>query len=83
MNVEWYEGTVMNIGRGKAGGEIVKVIIEYDDSVEEECDWPDDDVILDIGENEEEETKDKKRRKGKAVDASPKDVYLWRGRMQV
>ena len=42
---EWYGGTVMDIGREKAGGEIVKILVEYDDGVEEECDWPDDSIF--------------------------------------
>ena len=59
-----YEGSVTKVKKGK-GGEIVKIGVEYDDGDEEECKWPDKDVV--IVERElvvEKKTKKKKKDKG-------------------
>ena len=42
---DYYEGSVAKVKRGK-GGEIVKIGVEYDDGDEEECKWPDNDVVI-------------------------------------
>ena len=52
--------------------EIVKIIIEYDDGDEEEYDWPDDDIVLDLAVENIEEKKDKRRRKGEGDKGSPR-----------
>ena len=70
---EWYGGIVSNIGRTKGGGEeIVKIIIEYDDGDEEEYDWPDGDIVLDLAVENMEEKKEKRRRKGEVDKGSPR-----------
>ena len=45
-----YEGSVTNIKRGKGGG-VSKISIQYDDGDEEECSWPEDDIVI-IGRRE-------------------------------
>ena len=61
LDKEWYGGRVTMIRRGK-GGNVVKVGILYDDGEEEECSWPDDDIVLDSDGNNEGQ-KDRKRKK--------------------
>ena len=41
----WYKGSVSSVVKGN-GGEVVKVGISYDDGDEEESDWPDEDIVL-------------------------------------
>ena len=59
---EWYGGRVTMIRRDK-GGDVVKVGILYDDGDEEECSWPDGNIIVDNSEDAEEKDNDKKKRK--------------------
>ena len=40
---DWYEGEVIKVKRNK-GGNVIKIAVKYDDGVEEECRWPDDDI---------------------------------------
>ena len=58
---EYYEGNVTKVKRGK-GGDVVKIGVEYDDGEEEECNWPDDDIVISGRElMGEKKTKKKKR----------------------
>ena len=42
-----YEGCVTNVKREKGGGgEVYKISIQYDDGDEEECTWPDEDIVV-------------------------------------
>ena len=67
----WYEiGDINKVTRGK-GGEIVKVVIRFDDGAKEERDWPDANIVVDSGANKEEK-KDRKRSKREANEGSPR-----------
>jgi len=57
----WYKGSVSTLEKGKIG-EVVKVGISYDDSDEEEINWPDKDIVL-IGSSEGEKARKKKAKR--------------------
>ena len=44
-DVDCYEGSVTNVKR-KRSGEVYKISIQYDDGDGEECNWPDEDIIV-------------------------------------
>ena len=41
-----YEGEIHTLSKVGKFGPLIKVDITYDDGEEEECDWPDEDVII-------------------------------------
>ena len=40
-----YEGEVIKVKRDK-GGNVIKIAVKYDDGDEEECRWPDNDIVI-------------------------------------
>ena len=42
---EWYPGTVMKVKR-RNGSDVHKICIVYEDGSGEECNWPDDDIVV-------------------------------------
>ena len=64
---KWYEGNVISLKRGKVG-EVMNIKIGYDDGDEEECKWPDKDIII-IG-SDETNVKEKKKKKVRNNDLS-------------
>ena len=57
----------------KGGGDIDKISVQYDDGEEEECQWPDDDIVILVGMNVVEK-KIKKKKKGDRGGANEMDM---------
>ena len=60
-----YEGEVIKVKRDK-GGNVIKIAVKYDDGDEEECRWPDDDVVVVERELVGEKKNKKKKKDGEA-----------------